>query len=268
MKNYDVPALIATKTGVPRSSSAVRYAPWRPRRYHVPWHHAVHGRPVRIASESTQDSTPARLRRAWATQQLQRILEVAVLDGRERQSIFEAFLDAVAAQGRRSHIIEDVKEQPKSYHDLLKGSLAIGRWARRRTRAGENVGVLLPNVIPTVCTVLGLIAFGRVPAMLNYTRRPDRQHAARVAAARVRTVITSRAFVEQARSVDADRRIRRSAAGVPGGHSRASSRWRDKLWLMAFRAVVAAPRDLAGRSNGRRWWSSRPARRRSPKAWS
>ena len=109
---------------------------------------------------------------AWATQQLQRCLESAVLDARERQSLFDALLRALAAHGRRFEIIEDVKEQPKTYHYVLKGALAIGRWIAARTERGENVGVLLPNVIPTVCTIFGLMAFGRVPAMLNYTAGP------------------------------------------------------------------------------------------------
>ena len=134
-----------------------------------------------------------------------------------RQSIFEAFLDAVAAQGRRAHIIEDVKEESKTYHDLLTGSLAIGRWAGRRTRAGENVGVLLPNVIPTVCTVLGLMAFGRVPAMLNYSAGPSAARSA-CSTARVQTVITSRAFIEQARLSTLVGGTQRPEPGVPGGH--------------------------------------------------
>ena len=141
----------------------------------------------------------ARARRAWATQQLQRCLESAVLDARERHSLFDALLRALATHGRRFEIIEDANERPKTYHYVLKGALAVGRWISARTERGENVGVLLPNVIPTVCTIFGLMAFGRVPAMLNYTAGPVAARSA-CAAARVRTVIASRAFIEQAQA--------------------------------------------------------------------
>jgi acyl-[acyl-carrier-protein]-phospholipid O-acyltransferase/long-chain-fatty-acid--[acyl-carrier-protein] ligase len=46
--------------------------------------------------------------------------------------------------------------------------------------------------------VLGLSAFGRVPALLNYTAGPTAVQSA-CTAARVRTIVTSRAFIEQAR---------------------------------------------------------------------
>ena len=174
----------------------------------------------------------ARARRAWATQQLQRCLEDAVLDARERHGIFDALLSALAAQGRRFEIIEDANEQPRTYHDVLKGALAIGRWAARLTDPAENVGVLLPNVIPSVCTIFGLMAFGRVPAMLNYTAGPV---AARNActAARVRTVIASRAFIEQAK-------LAPLVAALQGLNIvyledvRREFGWADKLWLMGF----------------------------------
>jgi acyl-[acyl-carrier-protein]-phospholipid O-acyltransferase/long-chain-fatty-acid--[acyl-carrier-protein] ligase len=198
MKNYDVPALIATKTGVSVVPVTVRYARGVLPGITFPGITLCMGQPVHVGTNPPKELHTGRLRRGWATQQLQRILEAAVLAGRVRHSIFEAFLDALAAQGRRAHIIEDVKEEPKTYGDLLTGSLAIGRWAGRRTRAGENVGVLLPNVIPTVCTILGLMAFGRVPAMLNYSAGPSAVRSA-CSTARVQTIITSRAFIEQAR---------------------------------------------------------------------
>jgi acyl-[acyl-carrier-protein]-phospholipid O-acyltransferase/long-chain-fatty-acid--[acyl-carrier-protein] ligase len=227
MKNYDVPALIATRTSVSVVPVTVRYAPGV-----LPGITLCMGRPVRIGANPPKELHTARLRRGWATQRLQRILEAAVLDSRVRQSIFEAFLDAVATQGRSAQIIEDVKEESKTYHDLLTGALAIGRWARRQTRRGENVGVLLPNVIPTVCTVLGLMAFGRVPAMLNYSAGPSAARSA-CSTARVQTVITSRAFIEQARLSTLI-----AALGdlnlVFLEDIRAELTLVDKIWLMGF----------------------------------
>jgi acyl-[acyl-carrier-protein]-phospholipid O-acyltransferase/long-chain-fatty-acid--[acyl-carrier-protein] ligase len=227
MKNYDVPALVAGRTHalvVP----VVVYARggWLPR---VTLRLSAG---LRAGGGTPDGLQGARARRVRATQQLQRCLEAAVLDARERHSLFDALLGAVAAQGRRFEIIEDHREQPKSYHYVLKGALAIGRWICARTERGENVGVLLPNVIPTVCAILGLTAFGRVPAMLNYTAGPVAARSA-CAAARVRTVIASRTFVEEAKLAP----LVGALEGLDVVYLEDMRRefgWAGKLWLLAF----------------------------------
>ncbi len=139
---------------------------------------------------------------------------------------------ALAAHGRRFEIIEDAREEPKTYHYVLKGALAVGRWISGRTERGENVGVLLPNVIPTVCTIFGLMAFGRVPAMLNYTAGPVAARSA-CAAARVRTVIASRAFIEQAKLAPLVAALDELNI-VYLEDIRREFGWADKLWLLTF----------------------------------
>jgi acyl-[acyl-carrier-protein]-phospholipid O-acyltransferase / long-chain-fatty-acid--[acyl-carrier-protein] ligase len=227
MKNYDVPALVAGRAHALVVPVVTRMRPgWLPRvtlRLSAGLQ-AGGGAPASLHG--------ARARRAWATQQFQRCLESAVLDARERHSLFDALLSALAAHGRCFQIIEDAQEKPKTYHYVLKGALAIGRWIARRTERGENVGVLLPNVIPTVCTIFGLMAFGRVPAMLNYTAGPVAARSA-CTAARVRTVIASRAFIEQAK-------LAPLVAALEGldivylEDIRREFGWADKLWLLAF----------------------------------
>lgn len=240
MKVYEVPALIAAKTGVPVVPVRLRY------RRGWPMRAVIRVRPA--AQISTAWRAGSRARRARATEQLQRLMEAAAYDERPRTTLFEAFLDAVEERGRRTLIIEDMQEEPRSYRDIVKGSLIIGRWVGRACGPGENVGVLLPNLIPTVCTVLGLCAFGRVPALLNYTAGPTAVQGA-CTAARVRTVITSRAFVEQARlssvvSGIADLRL------IYLEDIAAQFTLRDKLWLVAH-ALRSPRRAIApGRSNG------------------
>ena len=113
-----------------------------------------------------------------------------------RETVFETFLDAITRHGRSHQILEDQDQKPANYGEVLRGSLAISRLIRRHTDVGENVGILLPNVIPAVCTVLGLSAAARVPAILNFSAGAAAVNSATVAAG-VRTVITSRAFVSR-----------------------------------------------------------------------
>jgi acyl-[acyl-carrier-protein]-phospholipid O-acyltransferase/long-chain-fatty-acid--[acyl-carrier-protein] ligase len=227
MKHYSVPALIAA-----RSRAAVVTAVPRYGRGRIPSVTLCLGRAARVGAPGSARAARARQRRSQGTQELQRLLEAALVDARPRKSIFDAFLDAVAAQGRGTFIIEDVNEEPRTYQELLKGALAIGRWSCRFTEPRENVGVLLPNLIATPCTVLGLMAFGRVPSMLNYTAGAmSVQSACR--AARVRAVITSRAFVEQARLSQVVAAIRDLRLVYLEDLGR-ELRLRDKLWLMGF----------------------------------
>jgi acyl-[acyl-carrier-protein]-phospholipid O-acyltransferase/long-chain-fatty-acid--[acyl-carrier-protein] ligase len=224
MKVYEVPAIIAARSGVPVVPVRIEYHRGLRTRVRIRTYAPAH-----IAHAA---SAAPRQRRLQAAEDLQRVLEMAAFHDRARVSLFEAFLDAVHEQGRRTFIIEDLKEQPRTYNQVLKGALMLGRLLSRGTAKGENVGVLLPNAVPTVCTVLGLTAFGRVPAMLNYSAGPAAVQSACVAA-RVHTVITSRAFVEQGKleqivAAISDLRLiylEDLVAGVGLA---------DKLWLMLF----------------------------------
>jgi len=240
MKNYDVPALVAAKTNALVVPIVVQVrSGWLPRV-------TLRISPgFKAGADAPAGLHGARARRAWATQRLQRSLENAVLDSRERQGIFDALLAALAVHGRRFEIIEDAKEEPRTYHDVLKGALAVGRWAARRSERGENVGVLLPNVIPTACTIFGLIAFGRVPAMLNYISGPVAVRSA-CTAAHVRTVIASRAFVEQAKLVPLIEALE-GLSIVYLEDVRRDLGWKDKLWLMGI--AVWFPRLVTHRAH-------------------
>jgi acyl-[acyl-carrier-protein]-phospholipid O-acyltransferase/long-chain-fatty-acid--[acyl-carrier-protein] ligase len=141
---------------------------------------------------------PKALRRTRASDALTAIMQRAAVDSRPRQTLFEALLGAIDLFGRDYRIVEDVLGKHETYGDLLKRTLATARMASRITGEGEVVGVMLPNLARTACLVLGLGAIGRVPALLNYTAGDEAISSACVAAG-IRTVITSRAFVETAR---------------------------------------------------------------------
>src|SRR3546814_20866702 len=67
----------------------------------------------------------------------------------------------------------------------------------RATRRGEMVGLMLPSAAGAVVSFFGLVAFGRVPAMLNFTAGSANLLSA-CRAAEIATVYTPRRFVEQA----------------------------------------------------------------------
>ncbi|HUK10438.1 MAG TPA: acyl-[ACP]--phospholipid O-acyltransferase [Stellaceae bacterium] len=114
------------------------------------------------------------------------------------KTLFAAVLDARAIHGGDWPIVEDIERKPLTYGRLVVASQVLGRRLAQSTGALENVGVLLPNANATVATLLALVACRRVPAMLNYSTGAHHMRLA-CEVAQVRTIITSRRFIERAK---------------------------------------------------------------------
>ncbi len=125
-----------------------------------------------------------------------------VFDARKAQrTVFDALLDAAREYGARRPILEDQERTPLSYTDLIRASFALGRKIAGKTTRGERVGLLLPSSSAAVVTFFGLHAFGRMPAMLNFTAGLRNLRAA-VKLAGVERVLTSHRFIEQGKLHD------------------------------------------------------------------
>ena len=117
------------------------------------------------------------------------------------RSVFDALTDAARRFGPGKAILEDQERHPLSYTDLVRASFALGRKLAAKTKRGERVGLLLPSSSAAVITFFGLHAFGRVPAMLNFTAGLRNLRSA-VKLAGVTRVLTSRRFIEQGKLHD------------------------------------------------------------------
>jgi acyl-[acyl-carrier-protein]-phospholipid O-acyltransferase/long-chain-fatty-acid--[acyl-carrier-protein] ligase len=118
-----------------------------------------------------------------------------------RETLFDALCDARAIHGAAAPILEDIERRPLTYRGLITGSFALASALRRHSSEGERVGVLLPNATAAAATFFALQAEGRVPAMLNFSTGAHAVQAA-CRAAELRTVISSRRFIEVARLQD------------------------------------------------------------------
>ena len=140
-----------------------------------------------------------RERRAIAGRKLYDVMSEMIFSTSDiERTLFQALLDAREIHGSTPAILEDIKRQPISYQTLLTGAVALGKLFARETRQGEAVGLLLPNINAVVVSFFGLQLHGRVPAMLNYTAGLANMEAA-CRAADIKTIITARAFVDQAK---------------------------------------------------------------------
>ena len=207
MKVYDGPGFVAAKTGATilpvRIDGAAqsyfgRLSSHHPRKLHpkvtltiMPITNVI------IPNSSHLNLTTAKQRRRIAGDGMRSVMQKMLFQAQKNRTLFEAFLDAVDEYGSHYKLIEDLSETEETYQDLLKKSLALGKIASKASSPNETVGVLMPNITNTVALILGMSAFNRVPAMLNYTSGTAGMQNA-CTAANIKTVITSVKFIETA----------------------------------------------------------------------
>ncbi|UCD12027.1 MAG: acyl-[ACP]--phospholipid O-acyltransferase [Nitrospinaceae bacterium] len=111
-----------------------------------------------------------RRRRRLAGTQLYDLMAKTLLESTDyRQTLFTGLLAASRTHGGRHVIAEDIERRPLSYRQFITRCFILGRGLAKHTEKGENVGLLLPNAVSTVVAFFSLHAFGRVPAMLNFS---------------------------------------------------------------------------------------------------
>jgi acyl-[acyl-carrier-protein]-phospholipid O-acyltransferase/long-chain-fatty-acid--[acyl-carrier-protein] ligase len=113
------------------------------------------------------------------------------------RSIIEAVIAAANENGSRRVAVEDPLAGALTYRRLLLGAAILGRKLMPLAGVGEAVGVMLPNANGAVVAIFALMSAGRVPAMMNFTSGLMNLRSA-CKAADIRSIVTSRAFVEKA----------------------------------------------------------------------
>ena len=112
------------------------------------------------------------------------------------RTLFMALLDAMRIHGGSKVVAEDINREPITYRQLVARSFILGKAISNETLPGESVGILLPNAIGNLVTLMGMQCYGRIPAMLNFTAGPQGLVTA-CETALVKVVYTSRAFIEK-----------------------------------------------------------------------
>jgi acyl-[acyl-carrier-protein]-phospholipid O-acyltransferase/long-chain-fatty-acid--[acyl-carrier-protein] ligase len=201
MKIYEGPGMIADKADapiVPIRLDGVQHSrfTYLKGKVHQRWFPRITITVLEPRVFNGDDQLTGRARRKDVALKLYDVMSGMMFQTSDRpQTLFDAFLDARRAHGRKSEILRDIEQKPFTYDGLLTASLAIGRALEKRTLPEIPVGLLLPNAVGSVITLLGLSAVGRIPAMLNYTAGPASIQAA-LEATGIRQVITSRRFIE------------------------------------------------------------------------
>jgi acyl-[acyl-carrier-protein]-phospholipid O-acyltransferase/long-chain-fatty-acid--[acyl-carrier-protein] ligase len=107
---------------------------------------------------------------------------------------------AFVATARRmwgSFCMADSTGRRLTFGRALVGSLILARWVRRHTEGETNLGLLLPASVGGALANVATSLAGKVPVNLNFTAGADGMAYA-VERCRIRTILTSRAFLEKA----------------------------------------------------------------------
>ena len=147
--------------------------------------------------QTSQEGT-SRQRRTQSGEAMRILMQRCIYESRKINDLFGTFLDAISAYGASRKIVEDTKQVEYTYRQLLMISLGLGRLVARYSREDEDIGVLMPTAVATLALILGLSKEKRIPAMLNFTAGVDGLQNALIGA-KIRTIITSQAFVDQAK---------------------------------------------------------------------
>lgn len=204
MKIYSGTGMIADKSGavvLPVRIDGAQYTPFSRLRGRVRlrWFPRIRLTilpPTRLALPET---LRGRARRQKAGVMLADIMtQMMFATSNHRKTLFDALLDAKDIHGGGHAVIEDIERRPLSYRRVIMGAFILGRRLAPLAGRGEPLGVLLPNSAGTAVVFFGLHLYGRIPAMLNYTVGAQGMLSA-CRTAKIKTVVTSRRFIEAAK---------------------------------------------------------------------
>ncbi|MDG1437061.1 MAG: acyl-[ACP]--phospholipid O-acyltransferase [Rickettsiaceae bacterium] len=114
-----------------------------------------------------------------------------------KETVFQSLIDSSKIYGKKSPIMQDVDNNKENYNGLLLKSFILANLVQRDSKAGEKVGLMLPNMVASAVTFFGLQAAGRVPAMINFTSGSSNVVSS-CRTARIHIIYTSKKFVKKA----------------------------------------------------------------------
>lgn len=201
MKVYEGPGMIADKADamlVPVRVDGAQYTPFSrlKGKVRLRWFPKITVTILEPRRFGISEDIMGRERRRIAGVMLYDVMsEMIFVTSNHRRTLFDAVLEAQAIHGHGQPVAEDIERKPLTYSRLVLAARILGRKLAGITRKGECVGLMVPNSVGAVAAFFGLQAFGRVPAMLNFSTGTKNMLAA-IEAAEIKTILTSRRFVD------------------------------------------------------------------------
>ncbi|WP_319529987.1 acyl-[ACP]--phospholipid O-acyltransferase [uncultured Cohaesibacter sp.] len=209
MKVYDVAAMAADMTGakvVPiridglERSFSSRMDAGQVRRKLFPKVRVTILEPQTLA---IREDLKGRKRRMAAGAELQHMMaELVYRTTNVDRTVLAKVIKVGRSLGMRRVAVEDPFAGRLNYGKLLTGVRVLGARFSGDFASEERVGVMMPTANGTIVMILAMMSAGKVPALLNFTSGISSLLAA-CKTAQLNVVLTSRAFVEQAKLEEA-----------------------------------------------------------------
>lgn len=141
------------------------------------------------------EDMPTREVREKSSSRLYDILSDMTFDSYEKDKpVFEALTRSMAMVGRFKPVMEDTERKPVKFFGVFMKAFILGRLIHRAIPEETHVGIMVPTSNTCALTVFGLHAFGKIPAMINFTSGP-KQVIATCQTVGLKTVVTAKKVV-------------------------------------------------------------------------
>lgn len=213
MKIYEGPGLIADKADaqiLPVRIEGAQYTPFSYLRgkVRIRWFPKITLHFLEPRSFKVPNTVSGRGRRQRAAQMLFDLMTGMLFESSSRSAtLFRSLLDARKVHGGSHPALDDANRRPVNYKQMVRNCFVLGRRLECSGIAGDHVGILLPNMVSSAIVFFALQAYGRIPAMINFSSGTGNIIAA-CNTAKIKTIITSKRFIEGARLEDAARELR------------------------------------------------------------
>ena len=115
-----------------------------------------------------------------------------------QHTLFKSLLYAKRLYGGHKVALKGLEFKKIKYRKLITSAFVLGRRFAAISSRKEPIGILLPTAIATVCSLFGLLAFQRIPAMLNFSVGLKSIQAT-CETVQLKTIISSRRFIKMAK---------------------------------------------------------------------
>ena len=128
------------------------------------------------------------------------------------EHLFSSLLTAASLYGWRQKIAEDISRKPLTYNKLVKKAYVLGK-AYESAFKEDYIALMLPNGLANVVSFFALQSVDKIPVMLNFSQGIH-QIISCINTVKVRTVITSKLFVQLAHLEEVEKAIQEEGVTV------------------------------------------------------
>ncbi|HJK87696.1 MAG TPA: acyl-[ACP]--phospholipid O-acyltransferase [Candidatus Megaira endosymbiont of Hartmannula sinica] len=151
--------------------------------------------PVKI---TPKENLSSRQRRKFMSERLYDIMSDMVFESSNKdETLFKTFIDSSAVYGSKSIIAEDINGVTINYRNFILKSFIVANFFKEHHQEEQRIGLMIPNTVTSIVTMMGMSAAGKTVAMINFTSgAANIINSANIT--HIKNIYTAKAFIEKA----------------------------------------------------------------------